>query len=73
MLIPGPPHIALAASCKSLPCPQLPARNERAFATYTPSHRQIAMGAMLLTLMGNLFVFGSMVAYAILFQEDSQW
>jgi hypothetical protein len=31
------------------------------------------MGAMLLTLIGNLFVFGAMVAYAIVFQEEGSW
>lgn len=34
---------------------------------------QTTMGAMLLTLIGNLFVFGAMVAYAIVFQEEGSW
>eukprot|EP01134_Creolimax_fragrantissima_P007171 CFRG7171T1 len=33
----------------------------------------ISLGALLMTLIGNLFVYGSMVAYAIVFMEESDW
>lgn len=33
----------------------------------------ITVGAMLLTLMGNLLVYGSMIAYAIVFKEEGDW